>query len=79
MNEIKLFIIILCLALGLGGWIIHFYTLIRSALADERWCVKVMFNDYHEGIAEIVVFATIIITTIFALIYVFDYALLNCP
>ena len=60
------------LGFGLAGWIVHFYTLIRSYFSDTKWTVTVQFNYYHEAISEIIVFASILIfiSTIIIMVFV---------
>jgi len=71
MNALSIVIILGAILLGISGWVIHLYTLIRSYWSDEKWTVKVMFNYYHEAKAEIIVFTGVIIyliLTIFILL-----------
>lgn len=61
MEKILFIFILLNLFLGLGGWIIHLYTLILSYFSDNKWTIRVNFNDYHEAIPELIIFSGIII------------------
>ena len=54
--------------LGLGGWTIHLYTLIRSYFSDNKWVVRVSFNECHEAIPELIIFTGVIILMGFTII-----------
>lgn len=64
---------ILSLTIGCGGWFIHLYTLIRSYWSDNKWVVRVSFNDYHEAIPELFVFSGVIIMMIVTMVVFIVY------
>ena len=64
-------LLLLALAFGLGGWILHLYTLILSYYSDPKWKISISFNYYHEAKIELIVFTAVIIITIIAIISLF--------
>ena len=67
-NDILFMFMVVSLFLGLGGWMIHLYTLILSYFSDKKWTIRVEFNCYHEAIPELIIFSIIIIFIIFSII-----------
>ena len=60
------------IGLGLAGWLIHLYTLIRSAFSTpKRWTIRILFNEYHEAIPEVIIFTSICIFYISILLLLF--------
>lgn len=61
--------ICLCLGFGLGGWIIHLYTLIKSGFSTpKRWVIRIEFNCFKEAIPELIIFTLICILFAYTLI-----------
>jgi len=56
----NLLLICIGLSLGLAGWILHLYTIIKSAFSTpDRWTIRIAFNSYHEALIEVILFTVI--------------------
>ena len=58
------------LLLGLSGWVLALYTIIKSLFSDPRWRIIIDHNYYHEGFIELIIFTSI---CIFIIIVAINY------
>jgi len=62
-------IIWLGLIFGLTGWVVvGWFIYISLKDKEERWIAHISFNDYHEGIIEVIAILSLIVFEIIALV-----------
>jgi hypothetical protein len=63
------FIVWMGLWLGLAGWVLALYTIIKSLFSDPRWRIIIDHNHYGEGMIELVLFTSICIFIFISALY----------